>query len=189
MQIFYTCPLQPWCSQCHQVRIRRRSRRAAREFAKETFDGCQYAFVQHLDEKHLHVNLCIMMKNELGRRIDSHKADLFEWPLRFADKMREQGVDCAATRRVHRGKTQKPEHSTLRHMRKLGEVPNAYRQQAIGLVQAVKDFSRPVHLFLRAEIQTRNIVSTEYSKIPKELFKIGAKVEARVLSALRERSS
>ncbi|RZT91070.1 relaxase/mobilization nuclease-like protein [Advenella incenata] len=155
---------------------------AAREFAKEAFVGHQYAFVQHLDEKHPHVHLCVMMKNELGRRMDPRKADLFEWRLRFADKMREQGVECAATRRVHRGKTQKPEHSTLRHMRKRGEVPNAYRQQAIDLVHAVKESSRPIHPFLREEMRTRNIVSTEYGKIAKELFKIGAKAEARVLS-------
>jgi hypothetical protein len=45
--------------------------------------------------------------------------------------MREQGVECAAMRRVHRGITQKPEHSTLRHMRKRDQVPNAYRQQSI----------------------------------------------------------
>ncbi|AFK64622.1 Relaxase/mobilization nuclease domain containing protein (plasmid) [Advenella kashmirensis WT001] len=155
---------------------------AAREFAKEEFDGHQYAFVQHLDEKHPHVHLCVMMKHELGRRMDPRKADLFEWRLRFAEKMREQGVDCAATRRVHRGKTQKPEHSALRHMRKRGQVPNVYRQQAIELAQAVKGSTRPIHPFLREEIRTRNIVSTEYGKIAKELYKIGAKAEARVLS-------
>lgn len=157
-------------------------RQAARAFAKEQFDGHQYAFVQHLDEKHPHVHLCVMMKNELGHYMNPRKADLFEWRLRFAEKMREQGVDCAATRRVHRGITRKPEHSTLRHMRNRGQIPNAYRQQAIELVQAVKDSSRPIHPFLREEIETRKIVSDEYGKIAKELYKIGAKAEARVLS-------
>lgn len=157
-------------------------RLGARAFAKEQFDGHQYAFAQHLDEKHPHVHLCVMMKNELGQYMNPRKADLFEWRLRFAEKLREQGVGCAATRRVHRGKTQKPEHSTLRHMRKRGQVPNAYRQQAIELVQAVKDSSRPIHPFLREEIETRRIVSTEYGKIAKELYKLGATGEARVLS-------
>ncbi len=157
-------------------------RLAARAFAKEQFDGHQYAFAQHLDEKHPHVHLCVMMKNELGQYMNPRKGDLFEWRLRFAEKMREQGVDCAATRRVHRGITRKPEHSTLRHMRKRGEVPNAYRRQAIELAQAVKNSSRPLHPFLREEMQTRKIVSTEYGKIAKELYKIGARAEARVLS-------
>ena len=157
-------------------------RLAAKAFAQEQFDGHQYAFAQHLDEAHPHVHLCVMMKNELGQYMNPRKGELFEWRLRFAEKMREQGVECAATRRVHRGKTQKPEHSTLRHMRKRGQVPNAYRQQAIELAQAVKDSSRPLHPFLREEIRTRNIVSTEYGKIAKELYKIGAKAEARVIS-------
>src|SRR5690606_4887600 len=98
-------------------------RLAAKAFAQEQFDGHQYAFAQHLDEAHPHVNLCVMMKNELGQYMNPRKGELFEWRLRFADKMREQGVECAATRRVHRGITQKSEHSTLRHMRKRGQVP------------------------------------------------------------------
>jgi len=138
--------------------------------------------VQHLDEKHPHVHLCVMMKNEFRRRMDPRKADLFEWRLRFAEKMREQGVECAVTRRVHRGKNQKSEPSTLRHMRKRGTVPTVYLQQAIELTQATKNSSRPIHPFLREQVETRNIVSTEYGKIAKELYKMGAKVEARILS-------
>lgn len=155
---------------------------AAREFAHDQFCDHQYAFVQHLDEKHPHVHLCVMMKNEFGRRMDPRKADLFEWRLRFAEKMREQGVECAATRRVHRGKTQKSETSALRHMRKRGRVPNVYRQQAIELMQAIKNSSRPIHPFLQEQMETRDIVSTEYGKIARELYKLGAKAEARVLS-------
>lgn len=156
-------------------------KKAAREFACDQFGDHQYAFVQHLDEKHPHVHLCVMMKNEFGRRVDPRKSVLFEWRLRFAEKMREQGVECAATRRVHRGKAQKSEHSTLRHMRKRGAVPTIYRQQAIELTQAIKSSSRPIHPFLREQVETRNIVSTEYGKIAKELYKMGAKAEARIL--------
>ena len=90
-------------------------------------------------------------------------------------------MECAATRRVHRGKTQKSERSTLRHMRERGKVPNVYRQQAIELMQSINS-SRPIHPFLHEQIETRNIVSTEYGKIAKELYKIGAKAEARILS-------
>jgi len=155
---------------------------AAREFARDQFEGHQYAFVQHLDEKHPHVHLCVMIKNELGRRMDPRKADLFEWRLRFAERMREQGVECAATRRVHRGKTQKSERSSLRHMRKRGQVPDVYRQQAMELAQAIKEFSRPIHPFLREAMETRQILSTEYGKIARELYKMGAKTEARIVS-------
>ncbi|HBP32129.1 MAG TPA: traS protein [Advenella kashmirensis] len=155
---------------------------AAREFAHDQFGEHQYAFVQHLDEKHPHVHLCVMMKNEFGRRMDPRKSDLFEWRLRFAEKLREQGVECAATRRVHRGKTQKSEYSSLRHMRQRGKVPDVYRQQAIDLMQAIKNSFRPIHPFLREQMETRDIVSTEYGKIAREMYKIGAKAEARTLS-------
>lgn len=37
-------------------------------------------------------------------------------------------------------------------------------------------------MLIALEIRTRNIVSTEYGKIAKELYKIGAKAEARELS-------
>lgn len=66
-------------------------RLAARVFAREQFDGHQYAFAQHLDEAHPHVHLCVMMKNELGQYMNPRKGELFEWRLRFAEKMREQG--------------------------------------------------------------------------------------------------
>src|SRR5690606_32993488 len=141
---------------------------AAREFASDQFEGHQYAFVQHLDEKHPHVHLCVLMINQFGRRMDRRKADLFDWRICVVETMREQGVECAATRRAHRGKTQKSERSTLRHMRKRGQVPNVYRQQAIELLHSIKHSSRPIHPFLREQMETRNIVSTEYARIAKE---------------------
>ena len=67
-------------------------------------------------------------------------------------------------------------------MRKRVRVPNVCRHQTIELAQAIKDARRPIHPFLREEIRIRNIVSTDYGKIAKELYKIGAKAEARVLS-------
>jgi hypothetical protein len=75
---------------------------AAREFAAEQFQGHQYAFALHTDSErpdepaHPHVHLCVLMRDEFGQRLNPRKNDLFEWRLRFAEKMREQGVPCAA---------------------------------------------------------------------------------------------
>jgi hypothetical protein len=46
---------------------------------------------------HPHVHLCVLMRDEFGQRLNPRKNDLFEWRLRFAEKMREQGMPCAAT--------------------------------------------------------------------------------------------
>lgn len=88
---------------------------SSEEFAAEQFQGYQYAFALHTDSErpdeptHPHVHLCVLIRDEFGQRLNPRKNDLFEWRLRFAEKMHEQGVPCAATRRQHRGVTRKGE--------------------------------------------------------------------------------
>ena len=112
------------------------------------------------------------------------KNDLFEWRVRFAEKLREEGVLCAATKRQHRGKTLKPENSFVRSIRSRGDLPDRYKQQAEELIEAVKNSDRPKHPFLREAMQTRGLVLEEYGKIAKELYKMGNKTEARIISKL-----
>lgn len=163
---------------------------AARNFAAEQFAGHQYVFGLHHDShgpdepKHPHVHLCVLMRDEFGRRLNPRKADLFEWRVRFAEKLREEGVLCAATKRIHRGKTQKPENSLLRAMRQRGVLSNAARRQAEELIEAVKNRDRPKHPFLKETMRTRGIVLEQYGQIAKELYKMGHKTEARIISKL-----
>ncbi|MFS6937862.1 relaxase/mobilization nuclease domain-containing protein [Neisseria animaloris] len=163
---------------------------AARNFAAEQFSGHQYVFGLHHDShdpeepKHPHVHLCVLMRDEFGQRLNPRKADLFEWRVRFAEKLREEGVMCAATKRIHRGKVQKPENSLLRAMRQRGVLSNVARQQAIELIEALKNNDRPKHPFLRETMQTRGIVLEQYGLIAKELYKMGNKTEARIISQL-----
>lgn len=88
---------------------------AARNFAAEQFAQHQYAFGLHHEAhrpgepEHPHVHLCVLMRDQYGQRLNPRKNDLFEWRVRFAEKLREEGVQCAATRRQHRGQTVKPE--------------------------------------------------------------------------------
>ena len=93
---------------------------AARNFAAEQFEGHKYAFALHHESDkegeppHPHVHLCVLVRNQFGDRLNPRKNDLFEWRVRFAEKLREEGVQCAATRRQHRGITQKPEKGVFR---------------------------------------------------------------------------
>lgn len=163
---------------------------AARKFAAEQFAGHQYAFGLHHEAhrpgepKHPHVHLCVLMRDEFGQRLNPRKNDLFEWRVRFAEKLREEGVLCAATKRQHRGQTQKPENSLLRAIRKRGGFGYVHRQQALELIEAVKNSDRPKHPFLKETMQTRGIIVSEYGAIAKELYQMGHKSEARIISKL-----
>ena len=157
---------------------------AARTFAEEQFEKHEYLFVQHLDQQHPHVHICVLMRDEQGKRMNPRKNDLFEWRVRFAEKLREEGVVCAATRRQHRGRTQKPENSRLRRMRKRGSPANVHKLEALELLEALKNNDRPKHPFLKETMQTRGIIVEKYGLIARELYKMGNKEEARILSKL-----
>ena len=157
---------------------------AARAFAQDVFNEHEYVMALHTDTDHPHMHLCVTMQNHHGQRMNPRKNDLFEWRVLFAEKMREQGIDCAATRRVHRGQYHKAENSTVRNIVKRGGqsyVDKARRQQ---IIDAIKNDKRPVHPYLREQLETNNIVLSELKTLSKELYKQGLKTEARAVSNL-----
>lgn len=157
---------------------------AAREFAKEQFDGHQYVFALHTDQPHPHVHICVLMRDEYGQRMNPRKNDLFEWRVRFAEKMREQGVPCAATKRQHRGITRKGEPSIPKHMAGQGRNSYVYATQAKEIAEALKTSNRPKHPFLKEAMQTRGFIVSEYKLVARELYKLGLKTEAKIISNL-----
>lgn len=159
---------------------------ATREFAKEQFKGHQYVLVLHTDEQHPHVHLAVSMRDEFGKRMNPRKNDLFHWRVRFAEKMREQGVDCAATKRQHRGTLQKGESAIVRNMKKRGAVSEVQKNQIEELVMAIKENKRPLHPFLQEYLETKRMISDEYGLLAKELNKAGFKTEAQAISRLRQ---
>ncbi|WP_434779028.1 relaxase/mobilization nuclease domain-containing protein [Neisseria sp. Ec49-e6-T10] len=162
---------------------------AARAFAQEQFEHHEYLFTQHLDQQHPHVHICVLMRDEFGKRMNPRKNDLFEWRVRFAEKLRDEGVQCAATRRQHRGRTQKPEESRLRRMRLRGSPANIHKIEALALVEALKNNDRPKHPFIKETMQTRDIIVENYGLIARELYKMGNKEEARIISKLAKEVS
>lgn len=161
---------------------------AARDFAAEQFQGHQYFLGLHHNSQdpeepeHPHVHLCVLMRDENGKRLNPRKNDLFEWRVRFAEKLRENGVDCAATKRVHRGQTQKPENSTLRAMHQRGSASQAETQQLLDIAKAIKTGTRPEHPFLEQADKTRQNIVSEYKIIARELYVRGYKNEAKIMS-------
>lgn len=76
---------------------------AARDFAKSQFSDHQYLFAAHEDEKHPHVHLTVKAVSHKGKRLNPRKRDLQKWREKFAEKLRENGIEANATPRRTRG--------------------------------------------------------------------------------------
>jgi hypothetical protein len=99
-------------------------RDAARDFAAQEFgDGRAYVFAAHDDEAHPHVHLSVQVRGPDGHRLDPRKKDLQRWRERFAEQLREHGVDANATSRRVRGVTQRYAKPAVVHMIARGETP------------------------------------------------------------------
>ena len=165
---------------------------AARAFAEERFSDHQYAFALHHESDrageppHPHVHLCVLIQNEYGERLNPRKNDLFEWRVHFAEKLRDEGVQCAATRRQHRGKTQKAEKSEIRAIRQRGVLPETVKRWQIELADALQNGREPHNPFQSQAEKTRQRISQEYAQIAKVLYQQGYKTEALLMSQLKK---
>lgn len=91
---------------------------AARAFAREEFSELHdYVFVAHDDEAHPHVHILVLARGREGRRLNPRKADLQRWRERFAQELRDRGVEANATPRRTRGVVLQSEPQAIRRMR------------------------------------------------------------------------
>ncbi|KVW76234.1 relaxase/mobilization nuclease domain-containing protein [Burkholderia ubonensis] len=99
-------------------------RDAARDFAALEFgDGRAYVFAAHDDEAHPHVHLSVQVRGPDGRRLNPRHKDLQRWRERFAEKLREHGIEANATPRRARGVTQRYPKPAVVHLVARGETP------------------------------------------------------------------
>ncbi|KVW83014.1 relaxase/mobilization nuclease domain-containing protein [Burkholderia cepacia] len=99
-------------------------RDAARDFAALEFgDGRAYVFAAHEDEAHPHVHLSVQVRGPDGRRLNPRHKDLQRWRERFAEKLREHGIEANATPRRARGVTQRYPKPAVVHLVARGETP------------------------------------------------------------------
>lgn len=173
---------------------------AARQFAAEQFEKHEYAFALHHESEkdgeplHPHVHLCVLLRDENGRRLNPRKNDLFEWRVRFAEKLREQGVECAATRRQHRGQSIKGQKADIRQIilrtmqeEKQGKQPENIKRSHIAqanveaILEALKAQRRPQHPFQEKAQRAKDHITEQYGLISRELYKLGYKTEAKIM--------
>lgn len=94
---------------------------AAERFARDTFYGRHpYLTVLHTDTAHPHVHLVVKAEGYDGQRLYIRKADLEQWRERFAEKLREQGIEANATPRELRGQTRKAKKQPVHHAERRG---------------------------------------------------------------------
>ncbi|RQS50253.1 MULTISPECIES: relaxase/mobilization nuclease domain-containing protein [unclassified Burkholderia] len=107
---------------------RKAVRDAARDFAALEFgDGRAYVFAAHDDEAHPHVHLSVQVRGPNGRRLNPRHMDLQRWRERFAEQLREYGVEANATHRRARGITQRYPKQAVIHTVARGETPRYWR--------------------------------------------------------------
>lgn len=103
--------------------------RAARDLASTEFQNYQYAMALHTQDTdpdaepspNPHVHLCVKATGLDGARLNPRKADLQRWREAFAQRLREQGVECEATPRLQRLQSRRGEKQSVRHKKKRGE--------------------------------------------------------------------
>ncbi|WP_232280465.1 relaxase/mobilization nuclease domain-containing protein [Sphingomonas sp. PAMC 26605] len=96
---------------------------AALDFAKEEFANRSWVASLHVDREHPHVHLTIARRDHDGRRFHPNRDDLFRYRQRFAEKLRDRGIEANATPARARGIDPKHEPIAAVKMRKKGQVP------------------------------------------------------------------
>lgn len=90
-------------------------KQAVRNLVKEEFDGHQYFLAQHLDTDSPHVHVLVNATNDKGERLNPRKQDLHNYRVAFVAKLKEQGVEATATRRIHQFKYQDNKKQGILH--------------------------------------------------------------------------
>lgn len=101
-------------------------KKAVKNLVKEEFDGHQYFLAQHLDTDSPHCHVLINATNNRGERLNPRKQDLHNYRVNFVHKLREQGIEATATRRLHRFNYQdNHRQGKLHNNKRIGKVkPN-----------------------------------------------------------------
>ena len=91
---------------------------AARAFAAEAFgERFPYVFAVHDEGGHPHVHLTVRALGSDGIRLNPRKADLEVWRQRFAQALRDRGVEAEASPRRARGVLHRAEPTPVRNLR------------------------------------------------------------------------
>jgi type IV secretory pathway VirD2 relaxase len=136
---------------------------AARALAQSEFAANhEYAMVLHTFETdpspqpspNPHVHLIVKSVGFNGRRLNPRKADLQRWRDVFAERLREQGIDCESTPRRVRGvvkkATRQPLHHAAKRQPRTARAEAAVKEVAADLLGRGGAVERPWEIAIRA---------------------------------------
>ncbi|MDI1298615.1 relaxase/mobilization nuclease domain-containing protein [Methylotenera sp.] len=127
---------------------------AVEQFCKEEFANRRYVMALHNDTDHTHMHVAVGTRDKDNHqtdyghqeRLSPRKNDLFRWRQGFADKLRENGIDAAASERRHRFNYRKAENATVRQIKdKTSNTPKVSQDLAEEIKVALKAGNRPLN--------------------------------------------
>ncbi|MDR0563628.1 MAG: relaxase/mobilization nuclease domain-containing protein [Azoarcus sp.] len=155
-------------------------KKSLREFCQEEFATRQYVMALHRDTDHMHAHVCVSTR-DMARanepRLSPRKADLFRWRLGFADKLRENGIDAAASERRHRFQYRRAENPVVRQIRADNPdspVYNARRAERLAEARIKRTKANPEGVFIGPP-----------PRIPNVYKNLAAEIEAALASNRR----
>jgi hypothetical protein len=107
-----------------------RLREAALDFAAQEFANRSWVAALHTDRDHPHVHLTFARRDHDGRRFHPDRDDLFRYRQRFAEKLRDRGIEANATPARARGIDPTHEPIAAKKVREKGEVPRIDKSRA-----------------------------------------------------------
>lgn len=156
---------------------------AALDFARDEFANRSWVASLHVDRYHPHVHLTIARRDHDGRRFHPNRDDLFRYRQRFAEKLRDHGIEANATPAKARGIDPRHEHIAARKVREKGSLPRLDKSRAERATRYQKaDRTDPAHGLLREQ---RAIVRAAYEQSIAELLASPSMVNQMVARSLQ----
>ena len=167
---------------------------SALDFAREEFSNRAWVAALHLDRDHPHVHLTIARRDQDGRRFHPNRDDLFRYRQRFAQKLRNRGIEANATPARARGIDPKHEPIAAKKMREKGVVPRIDKSRAEraqkfrdrGLADPVKRVLADRHAVV---LQTYSASILELSSSPSLADQVTAQMLSKFIEAMPEPES
>lgn len=163
---------------------------AALDFARQEFANRSWVASLHVDRDHPHVHVTFARRDHDGRRFHPDRDDLFRYRQRFAEKLRDRGIEANATPAKARGIDAAHEPIAARKVRERGGVPRldrgraerAARYRERGLADPVEAVLARQHVIVR-DAYERSIV--ELSSSPSLVDQAVAKSLERFVASMR----
>lgn len=146
---------------------------AVRNLVKEEFDSHKFFMAQHLDTDSPHVHVLLNATNDKGERLNPRKQDLHNYRVAFVAKLKEQGIEATATKRIHQFKYKDNKRQGVIH-----------KDERTGIKQGDK---KPTASQLKTIQATHKDIAKQYQAYTDNLPSDQAKLKAEIKKLVESR--